>query len=72
MTPDLRNFTMADAATLLGLRAPVHHRADVCAECGGDLTWGVEITMSAPHGTGYDVEMCEECGAVSERTWAGR
>ena len=43
----------------------------VCAKCGGQLTWCVEYTALFPNGNGYDVQVCEDCGAEAGRHWAG-
>ena len=77
MKPPRIDHTLSidDTRALLGQHQPkVITRTGakpVCAACGGHLTWIVEYSARCPHGTGYDVLICEECRGEVDRHWAG-
>ncbi len=45
----------------------------MCKKCGGQTTWMIELTTAgSPYGTGYEMEVCEDCNEpTGEKRWVG-
>ena len=73
---DLRTLTMEQTAALAGMPRVRHctkPTPPVCDVCGGDCIWAIEHTAATePYGTGYLIEVCEDCGReTGAREWWG-
>ena len=47
-------------------------RDPTCPACGGELEWLIEYTAAAPHGSGWEIQVCSDCGFVYARRYVGR
>ena len=43
----------------------------MCPKCGEALWWTDETTYSHHFGTGYMIQICEECDTEVDRRWVG-
>ena len=43
----------------------------VCPACEGELEWLVEYTGAAPTGSGWEIQVCVDCGFVYARRYVG-